>query len=134
MLLLAPTAAAVDCVLEGLDGRDGVCLARCLSAGERAEALPPGLRGSSSRNVCGSFREQTLPAARQASEEAVHRCTVRRNDEGIWAGLEDLARRRETLAEESRRLADDLGRLEAEIDTRGVPVSGRTVGPAEGAR
>ena len=44
VLLLAPTAAGVDCVLERLDGRAGVSAVRCLSRGEDLSSLPPALR------------------------------------------------------------------------------------------
>ncbi len=115
VLLLAPTAAAVDCVLERLNGRDGVCAARCLSAGERPEGLPPGLRRLVFEERLRTFREQTLPAAKQAAEEAARRCEIRRHDEEIWATLASLAGRREEFAQESRRLAEALGRLEDEV-------------------
>ena len=44
VVLLAPTPAGVDCVLERLEGREGVCAVRCLSRGEDLSSLPPALR------------------------------------------------------------------------------------------
>ena len=115
VLLLAPTAAAVDCVLEGLAGRAGVCPVRCLAAGESAESLPPGLRRLVFEERLRLFREQTLPAAKQALEEASRRCAVRRNDEAVWVGLEELARRREEADEAGRRIADGMVQVEEEV-------------------
>ncbi len=104
VLLLAPTAAAVDCVLERLDGREGVCAVRCPAPGEGADAPPSGLRRLAFEERLRTFREQTLPAAKQAAGEAERRLAVLRGDEAVWVELEDLARRLEALAEETRGL------------------------------
>ena len=115
VLLLAPTAAAVDCVLERLDGRDGVCAARCPAAGEKAESLPPGLRRLAFAERLRLFHEHTLPAAKQAADEAGRRLAQRRAEEGVWSALDEIAGRLRTLAEEKRRLAEGLSRVEEEV-------------------
>ncbi len=124
VLLLAPSAAAVDRVLENLNERDGVCAARCLSAGEAPESLPTGLRRLVFAERLRSFREQTLPAANQEREDAAQRCSVRRNDEAVWAGLEDLARRREEADEARRRIGDGMSRLEEEVEAEAAATDG----------
>jgi AAA domain len=111
VLLLGPTASAVDCVLERLDGRDGVCAVRCLSRGEGLSSLPAPLRRLTFEERLRSFHEQTLPAARQAAEEAARRCASRRDDEAAWAGLEELATRLDNLPDEMGAEA-----IEAEAD------------------
>jgi hypothetical protein len=113
VLLLGATAAGVDCVLERLDGRDGVCAVRCLSRGESLTALPPALRRLTFAERLRSFHEQTLPAARQAAEEAARRCPSRLEGEGAWASLEDLANRLDALPDEK---GADVETIEAEAD------------------
>ncbi len=124
VLLLAPTAAAVDCVLERLEGRDGVCAVRCPSPGEKEEALPSGLRRLAFEERLRAFREQTLPAAKQAAEEAERRLSLRRNDETVWAELEDLARRLEALADEKRGLTAEQAGLEHEVEAEASAADG----------
>ena len=124
VLLLAPTAAAVDCVLERLEGREGVCAVRCPAPGESADALPSGLRRLAFEERLRTFREQTLPSAKQASEEAERRLAVRRGDEAVWVELEDLARRLESLAEEKRGLTEEQADLEREVEAEASAADG----------
>ncbi|HVS34250.1 MAG TPA: AAA domain-containing protein, partial [Gemmataceae bacterium] len=116
VLLLAPSAAAVDCVLESLDGRDGVFLARCLSHGEAPESLPPGLRRLVFEERLRAFRDEALPAAKEAAQTAARRCTDRRQDESAWTLLAHLAQARDAAVEESQRLVDSLARIAAEVE------------------
>jgi hypothetical protein len=115
VLLLAPTAAGVDCVLERLDGRDGVCAVRCLSRGEGLSALPPALRRLTFEERLRSFHEQTLPAARQAADEAARQCARRRDDEVLWAGLTDLVTQLAALGDEKQADANETTPLHPEI-------------------
>ena len=107
VLVLGPTADGVDCLLERLDGRDGVCAVRCLSRGESLISLPPALRRLTFEERLRSFHEQTLPAARQAAEEAARRCARRRDDEGVWTSLADLVTRLAALGDEKEADANE---------------------------
>jgi hypothetical protein len=105
----------VDWVLERLAGRDNVCPVRCLSPSERPETLPHGLRRLVFEERLRAFHEETLPAAQRAADEARTRCEIRRSDEAHWAQLESLARRRETLEDEDRRLGERTARMVEEV-------------------
>src|SRR5262249_16393731 len=65
VLLLSPTAAGLDRVLEPLVPRDGVCPVRCLAPGEMVESLPASLRSLTIEGRVRSFDQQTVPAAPQ---------------------------------------------------------------------
>ena len=124
VLLLAPTAAAVDCVLERLEGRDGVCAVRCPAPGEKAEALPTGLRRLAFEERLRSFREQTAPAAKREAEEAERRLALRRDDEAVWVELEDLARRLEALSDDKRGLTAAQAGLEHAVEAEASAADG----------
>ena len=97
VVLLAPTTAGIDCVLERLDGGGGVCAVRCLSRGESLSSVPPALRRLTLEERLRSFHEQTLPAARQAADDAARQCARYRDEEGSWTSLADLATRLDVL-------------------------------------
>jgi hypothetical protein len=129
VLLLGPTASGVDCVLERLDGREGVCAVRCLSRGEGLLSMPAALRRLTFEERLRSFHEQTLPAARQAAEEAARRCTRRPDDERAWASLEDLAKRLDALREEK-----DTGAEANEVEADGTSPFHRELAACRAAR
>ena len=103
VLLLAPNAAALDCVLERIGARESLCPVRCLTPDERPEALPACIRRLTFAERLRSFSEQTLGAARRAHDEARQQSDLSRRDETVWPRLETTLER--------------LTRLDAEIQS-----------------
>src|SRR5205085_8526334 len=90
MLLLAPSTAAIDRVLETVGARDMVCAIRCLGRDERPESLSPAVRALTFAERARSFQEHSLECARREVEKAEERLARRRREERVWPRLEDL--------------------------------------------
>jgi hypothetical protein len=120
VLLLAPTAPALDRVLEGLGSRDPLCPLRLLAADEPPESLPACVRRLTVAERLRSFQEHTLPAARAALDEARKTRTRRQAQAETWARLEELAVRHEERAARLRQIRERRARMaalvEAELD------------------
>jgi hypothetical protein len=92
-LLLAPSAPAIDRVLEQLGPRESVCAHRCATADEPSDSPPPCIRRLTLAERLRTFDEQTRPAAREAVLAAERRLEQGRKEEPLWARLEEIARR-----------------------------------------
>jgi len=99
VLLLAPNTAALDRVLETVGGRDMVCAIRCLGRDERPESLSPAVRALTFAERARSFQEHSLECAGREVQKAEERLARRRQEEGLWPRLEELADRQAQLAE-----------------------------------
>jgi hypothetical protein len=99
VLLLAPGPAPLDRVLETVGGRDMVCAIRCLGRDERPEALWPAVRALTFAERARSFREHSLECAAREVQRAEERLARRRQEEGVWPRLEELAGRLTQLGE-----------------------------------
>jgi hypothetical protein len=102
VLLLAPTGAALDRVLETVAGRSTVYALRCLGRDEPAEGLPVAVRGLTFAERARVLREESLPKAVQARTRAEERCRERGREENVWPQLLDYA--------------DSHGRLDDQLD------------------
>jgi hypothetical protein len=124
VLLLAPTAPALDRVLERLGCRETLCPVRLLAADESPEMLPACVRRLTVAERLRSFQEHTLPAARAVLEEAQAVYTRRQAQQGTWARLEALAVRHEERAARLRQVQEHgagvAAVVEAELDRAGA--------------
>jgi hypothetical protein len=116
VLLVAPTAAAIDAVLERLPCGDGMLAVRHLAAEERPEALSPCVRRQTVPERLRSLREEALPAARAAVVESTAASHRRRGQFPLWGPLEELVCRIEELAGQERQLHEQQGALPAAVD------------------
>ncbi len=121
VLLQAPTAAAIDRVLEALAEREAVCPIRCLDRDERLEALAPAVRGMTLAERARRLMDHALPLARQEAAAAAQRGESHRTDESVWERLRELAESHRHLADqaEALRLAREAAAaaLEREVAT-----------------
>jgi hypothetical protein len=125
VLVLAPTPAALDRVLERLGPNEALCPVRCLGADEAPDALPHCVRRLTLAGRVSAFREQAVPAAARALEEAKHACAARQREADLWSRFDDLAARRERLTGQLRALAERRERVPAEVEAElGAPAPG----------
>ncbi len=97
VLLLAPSAAAIDRVIELNDGRTGICGLRCLGREERLEKLPPASRALTLAEQTRRLREEALPAAQRDVELREQSRRRIQQDEPVWEQLSQLADHAEEL-------------------------------------
>jgi hypothetical protein len=116
VLLLAPSPAALDRVLERLESHEGLCPVRCLGPDEAPEALAPCVRRLTYAERLRSFREQTLAQARQAADAARQTLQRLRADESFGPRLEELARRYEGLTRQVQALSERRTAVATEVD------------------
>ncbi len=116
VLFLAPTAAALDSVLERLDKQPAVCPLRCLAAEERAASLPPAIARLTLPERLRWYRETTLPAARAVRDAARQTLNARASEQSQWPRLEELAGQAERLAERLRILSERRAGIAAEVE------------------
>jgi hypothetical protein len=116
VLLLAPTGAALDRVLELLTERSGVCALRCLGRDESLDNLTPAARLLTLPERARLLREQTLPAARAALAECEDRLAQQDREEAFWPQLLDLAESRERLEAQLADLRDRSAAVAGEVE------------------
>jgi hypothetical protein len=102
VLLLAPTPAAVDHVLERLAVRDGIFSVRCLGRGEAAGTLTPAVSAMIFSARLASLNGKALASARGKVAATAKDLERLRQDQALWSCLEGLARKFERLTEDSR--------------------------------
>jgi hypothetical protein len=125
VLLLAPTAAAIDRVLELASARGPFCGVRCLGREERPEAIPPVSRALTLAGHTRRLHEEALPAARREVEVREECCRRRRQDEAVLVRLQELAGQRHTLHQQMQALdrrREELARFEHELTAKPDPV------------
>jgi predicted nucleic acid-binding Zn-ribbon protein len=115
ILLLAPSGAALDRVLETLADQPVVCGLRCLGREESLENLSPVGRALTLRERARLLREQTLPAAKNSLIECERRLTERTQEEKLWPDLLDLAQARERLAVQATELRGRIAAVPDEV-------------------
>jgi uncharacterized coiled-coil DUF342 family protein len=115
VLLLAPTAAAVDRVLEMVAGRDVVFPVRCVGPEENLSALPPTIRALTLTERARALHLQALEGARQLAEQDEQHARRLQQDEPSWSRLEELARQWEQLERDSHVLEHQRSRLAMEV-------------------
>src|SRR5262249_27588197 len=114
--LLAPTAVAVDRVLELVNGREVVCPVRCLGPDERSEILPASIRDFTLAERARQFCEQTLATARQAVGLSEQRCQRRRQDKPILEHLYELADRLVKVEKQAQAFRDQRDQIATELE------------------
>ncbi|HWG43651.1 MAG TPA: AAA domain-containing protein [Gemmataceae bacterium] len=114
VLFLAPTAAALDRVLERLGSHPTVCPIRCLAPDEVPETLPACIVRLTMAGRLRSYQELTLPAARAARDAARQAYEVRLRERSLWTRLVEAAERQEQLAARLRMLTEHRAGLGAE--------------------
>ncbi len=117
VLLLAPSPAALDRVLETVGGRDMVCAIRCLGRDERPESLTPAVRALTFAERARSFKEHSLECAGREVRKAEEQLNRRRLEEVIWPRLEDLAGRQGELAEALQAIQKRRSGVHAVVET-----------------
>jgi hypothetical protein len=130
VLLLAPGTASLDRVLETVGGRDMVCAIRCLGREERPEALSPAVRALTFAERARSFQEHSLECAAREVRRAEERLARRRQEEGVWPRLEELAARLTQLGEALESLAKRRAAVPAAVEAEAEAAEeGRGAGP-----
>lgn len=127
ILLLAPTAAPIDRILEWVGERDAVCPIRCLGADERLETLPASSRSLTFGERLRHLGEQPQAAAQQEVTVLEQRCQRRKQDDMVLARLQTLAERARELEEAQRVLREQITATvvgEADAAERGVAGAG----------
>lgn len=129
VLLLAPTTAALDHVLERVRDREVVCAVRCLDRDERPEALPARIRALTFTEQVRRLSSQAIEGARLAARSGEERLDRLRQHATLWGRLEesaaaqqDLARQRQALVGQRDQVAGDVAR-EAERAEAGEPTA-----------
>jgi hypothetical protein len=116
ILFLAPTTAALDCVLERLSQHPTVCPIRCLTAGENPADLSPAVARLTVPERLRYYQETTLPAARAACDAAFQTRNARMRQQAHWPRLETLAEQHEQIAERLRLLTARRDGIAAEVE------------------
>jgi hypothetical protein len=124
VLLLAPSASAVDVVLERLAGCAEVLPIRLLAPTEHSASLPPTLRSLTLAEQRRAMRERALAGARQGHTLAEQTCQRRQREEAIWSQLAPLGERCLGVAERLRGLEERQARVPSEVEREaaGLPV------------
>ncbi len=116
VLFLAPTPAALDCVLERLAQHPVVCPIRYLAAEEKPADLPPAIARLTLPERLRHYRETTIPAARAGRAAAVQTLNARSSEQANWPRLEKLAEQHEQLAERLRTLTQRRDGVGEEVE------------------
>ncbi|MFO0808687.1 MAG: AAA domain-containing protein [Gemmataceae bacterium] len=112
VLVLAPGAAALDRLLELLDGRSGIIPLRLLDRDELLDALPPAAIRATLAARCRAIRDETLDRAQTQLAATLEQVRHREAEAAIYDHLADLAAQAEQLA---ARRGDVVARSAAEI-------------------
>jgi hypothetical protein len=124
VLLVAPTAAAIDSILERVAGNRCLYALRCLGPEELPDALSPCVHRLTLAERSRVFIEQTLPAAQaqrsrcQQAEEALQPLEQR------WPRLGELAGQYERLAARMQSLGEQRAALAAAVEAEIVSPAG----------
>lgn len=132
VLLLAPSTAAIDRVLELIGNRAILCPVRCLGREERCADLPAASAALTFAAQAGSLRQGTLEGARRQIETAEQRYRRRQQDEPVWGRLQELVghgrqldEHIEALRQKRAAIADEVERDAAAAESQsGTPPAG----------
>jgi hypothetical protein len=123
VLLLAPTAAAIDALLERLVSRDEVCALRCLGRDERPDALPPRVRALTLAERVHRLREECLVSARREGETAARLCRRLSEDEAALGRLQQLAESEQQRQHQAEVLRQRQDQLQEQVETAAAELS-----------
>lgn len=122
VLLLAVTPAAIDGALERVGAVEGLCALRCLGPDERPDNLPPAGRAALFGERLHHVSADALQAARQGLASHEDRWRRLRQDEAIWAKLQDLADRLGQIQDRRDTLTGQLDRSAEEVASEAAAI------------
>lgn len=128
VLLLAPTVAAIDRVLEGLSSREVVFPVRCLDRDENVSALAQKIRALTFPERVHSLTVHARESARRQAEVEEQRLQLLRSEEPLFVQLEELACRWTPLENDCQALQKRRSELSAEVAEQGDAAESTTVG------
>jgi hypothetical protein len=131
ILLLAPTAAAIDRVLELVADRDVISPVRCLGPGEAPEALPPCSRPLTFAERVRHLGEYPLQGARRDLAAGEQRSSRLRLDGPVYDRLAEIAEEQERLEAEAEALRQRRAQVPADVEREAVEAESA---PAVGGR
>ena len=115
VLLVAPGTAAIDRVLDLVNGREAICSLRCLAQGERPDDLLPAARAATLPERARTLRAHALTEAVRAREQAELRCQRLHDEETAWPRLQQLAERERAAATTAASLSAQSEQVPAEV-------------------
>lgn len=115
VLLLAPTTAAIDRVLELAVAHDAVFPVRCLEPDEDVTRLPLAIRALTFQERARSLNFHARECARRQVEADEQRVRRLEQDRPVWVQLDELARQREVLDGECQALEQRRAHLASEV-------------------
>jgi hypothetical protein len=107
VLVMAPTPAVLDHLLEQLLLRPSIVAVRCLEKEESIDRLPEKLRSCTFMERARSLIAEWERQAQETAAALQERLLQLRGNEKAWAALAALARAREALETKERLLADE---------------------------
>jgi hypothetical protein len=116
VLLVAPTAPAIDRVLERVAAGGRVCAVRCLGRDEQPDTLPPASRALTLAAQARRLREEAVPAARRDVEAREERCRRHRHDEPLLARVQHLAEQSAPLVARHEALERRRAEIPSEVE------------------
>lgn len=115
VLLLAPTAAALDRVLEFLPAAVAQQALRWCAPEEHPEQLPPAAQAQTLPAWQRRLREHLLPQLRSAWAAATNRQEQRRTEAAVWQELLELVQEQARLEQQVRLLQEQQGAIPAQV-------------------
>jgi hypothetical protein len=115
VLFLSATTAGIDRVLEWVVSRDFVFPVRCVDPEEQVAGLPPAIRSLTFAERIRALSFQALSDARRQAEVDEERALRLRQEEPLWARLNELVRQAEALEAECQALESQRGQLLREV-------------------
>src|SRR5207248_2752022 len=117
VLLLAPSAASIDRVLEMLGPREHVLALRCQAAEEDARFLPPHAKAFTLAERTRVFGEGVVKSARAAAAQAEQRARRYAQEQPPWDRFHDFLARRDRLVATDLDLRQQRERLLACLES-----------------
>src|SRR5262249_37012892 len=132
VLLLAPTAPAIDVVLGRLAGCPEVLPVRLLGPDENAEALPGWLRSLTLQEQRRAFHHHAVQGASRARAQAEETCQRRQGEESLWPQLLPLADRHTELQQQLQNLQKRQAAVAGEVEREAAALPGADTGAQKG--
>lgn len=117
VLLAAPSATALDHMLQLVAGRSVLCPIRCLDADESPESLPPSSRALIFSEQLRRLSEEPMHVARQELARMEVQCRRRRDEDPIFAELTQLVDRQAALKLEQSRNRESHANVASVIES-----------------
>ena len=116
VLLLAPTGAAIDRILELTAGRDVLCPVRCLGRDEHFDVLTAVGRSFTYEERVHHLKESWLARAREHAQAAGERHDHCTQASAVWPEFEELAERQARLEAQAHGLQCQRSRTAQEVE------------------